>query len=75
MIAQKNYTRTRPSFLTGMARVLDLGGTLDEYGADPISDAQALAGDWGVISGDFWHAYQSVAQDTSDDVDGPREQR
>ena len=39
----------RPSFLEGMARVLDLGGTLNEYnrsGSAEEADLRALGSDW-----------------------------
>lgn len=38
-----------PSFAEGMARVLDLFGTLNEYNASPTpqhADARALGADW-----------------------------
>ena len=48
----------RPSFLEGMARVFDIGGTLNEYDFGPggaESDAEALRSDWEAI-GDDWRA-------------------
>ena len=44
-----------PSFLEGMARVLDLGNTLNEYNrclTGEMADYYALLGDWRTV-GDF----------------------
>ena len=46
----------RPSFLEGMARVFDIGGTLNEYGFGPggaKSDAEATRADWQAIGDDL----------------------
>lgn len=46
----------RPSFLEGMARDLDLFGTLQGYNVSPsgeIADARALHGDWLQIGQDI----------------------
>ena len=45
-----------PSFWSGAARVLDLGGTFDVYrtsGSDELADERALAADWAVVGGDL----------------------
>ena len=60
----KDYVRGTPSFLRGMARVLDIGNTLDEYPvptfeliSGPEADAAALAADARRISDDLRRAY------------------
>lgn len=64
----KDLVRTRPSFLTGMARTLDLGGTLDEYDIDLEdygefpSDAEALARDREALREDLFRAYVSLRE-------------
>ena len=48
----------RPSFLEGMARIFDIGGTLNEYDFGPggaESDAEAMRADWDAICDD-WRA-------------------
>lgn len=56
---------TRPSFLRGMARVLDLGGTLDEYDVEGFASADEitvyeLARDAEAIASDLQRAYTKV---------------
>ena len=51
-----DYQFVRPSFVEGMARVLDIGGTLQEYSAYESAaeaDYNAIASDWKVVMGDF----------------------
>jgi hypothetical protein len=48
-----------PSFFGGMARVLDLGGTLKEFNYSPSperADYIALKSDWSAIGSDVWTA-------------------
>ncbi len=49
----------RPSFLSGFARVLDLGGTFDGYNqseSEEDSDLRALQGDWAAVGADMQKA-------------------
>lgn len=53
-----DYLFARPSFLTGVARVFDLGATLSRHsyndGMDADqADASAIASDWGVVGDDL----------------------
>lgn len=41
-----DFLYARPSFLEGMARIADMGGTLNEYNASDDPDAVALMMDW-----------------------------
>ena len=53
----------RPSFVSGVARVLDLGGTFDQYNSSATpgeADARALAGDWAVVGENMRIAIEKV---------------
>jgi hypothetical protein len=55
----------RPSFVSGAARVLDMGGTFDEYNSSETSDeadARALWGDWAVVGEDMRIAIEEVTR-------------
>ena len=41
-----DFLYARPSFLEGMARIADMGGTLNEYNASDDPDTVALMMDW-----------------------------
>lgn len=48
-----------PSFLTGMARVIDLFGQLDEYNSSPtvtLADYLAMKSDWASVGDDLREA-------------------
>jgi hypothetical protein len=54
-----------PSFASGAARVLDLGGTFDEYNSSPTpddADAQALWSDWAVVGQDMHLAIEETTK-------------
>lgn len=60
----------RPSFFEGVARSLDLGGTLQEYNSalsEDQADLLALRSDWWAVGEDFWTATREVAAE--DDVE------
>ena len=51
----------RPSFVEGMARILDLGLTLNDYNSFPLpdqADNYALKSDWESIGADFIQAME-----------------
>lgn len=55
----------RPSWLEGIARLLDFGNTLQVYNtsADPDeADAAAIALDWNAIGDDMRRAVQEITQ-------------
>lgn len=55
-----NFLFADPSFLSGLATALDLGGTLVEFNQSPngqFADARALASDWAVTGKDIMGAY------------------
>ena len=54
-----------PSFFSGAARVLDLGGTFDAYNASPSpedADAYALSNDWYAVGRDMQNAIDTVTK-------------
>jgi hypothetical protein len=61
----------RPSFASGAARVLDLGGGFDQYNTSPSgedADFRALLGDWYAVGEDLSKAIEadgSVETDTA----------
>ncbi len=55
------YLFARPSFLTGIARILDPLGTLNEYNTsqeDQLADYRALRSDWSAVGDDLKTAVQ-----------------
>lgn len=56
-----SFLYARPSFLEGMARAMDMGGTLNEYNRSMSAeqaDYLALLADWRMIGQDLRHAVQ-----------------
>lgn len=56
----------RPSFLEGIARTLDMGGTLQEYNSSVSSeqaDALALGADWRVVGEDLLRAMKQLSKE------------
>ena len=54
-----------PSFLGGMARVLDIGGTLEIYNESRTpaeADTLALRNDWGMVGDDILYAIERYEQ-------------
>lgn len=57
-----NLLFARPSFVEGMARVLDLAGTLNEYNSSVTpeeADRVALAADWRAVGDDLRNAIRA----------------
>ncbi len=51
-----------PSFLEGMARALDMGGTLNEYNRSltgELADFYALLADWAAVGAAIRHAAEN----------------
>ena len=58
----------QPSFLEGMARVLDIGSTLQIYNdssSDTAADIEAIKSDWNVVGKDLSASIQSHEQQPS----------
>jgi hypothetical protein len=52
-----------PSFMTGMARVYDLGGLFDDYNYSTTpeeADARAIWSDWVAVGNCLWEAFDQV---------------
>ena len=54
----------RPSFVEGMARIMDFGNTLSEYNRSPDPDAIAIAADWNAVAEDLYKAIEQVTQES-----------
>ena len=57
MIDYTSRLYARPSFIEGMARALDMGGTLNEYNSSlsgEEADAIAIWSDWAAIGQDMY---------------------
>ena len=70
MGACTDYLIARPSFLEGVARLADVGGTLNQYNYSSDgeeADAIAIWMDWAVIGQDIYGAIQAY-QDENDGV-------
>ena len=61
----------QPSFVDGLARVLDVGGTFDDYNTSATeaeSDGLALASDWYAVGADLYHAILRYPARAKDDA-------
>lgn len=65
MMPTSTFRFRMPSFLGGMASVLDLtGGTRISLGGGEnaaLRDARALANDWAMVSGDIGRSFRRVS--------------
>jgi hypothetical protein len=62
----------RPSFWSGMARVLDLGGTLNEYNysvSPRDADYYAIRSDWNVVGNDISEAMNKFENELAENVE------
>lgn len=61
----------RPSFVTGMARLFDFGGTLNTYNVSPSeaeADIRAIHSDWKAIGNDMRSALAAYKKQRECDV-------
>lgn len=61
-----DFLFARPSFLEGMGRVLDIGGTMTEFNQSLTpeqADALALGMDWKVVGDDLRRAMGQAARE------------
>lgn len=66
------YLFARPSFFSGMARVLDLGGTLNEYNYSSDTgqaDYYALHSDWKAVGADLLTAAKKLKKESTFSTD------
>ena len=53
------FLYARPTFISGVSRVMDLGNTLNEYNSTfltEVADFYALKSDWSAVGADIKHA-------------------
>lgn len=56
-----------PSFMTGLATVMDIGGALLTYNISPSgseADERAIASDWAVVGSDILNAANTFGEET-----------
>jgi DNA modification methylase len=59
------YLYARPSFIEGMSRLFDFGGTLQEYNeheSGDVADYEAIKRDWQAIGGDIFKSLKEYEQ-------------
>lgn len=64
-----NRLFAEPSFFGGMARILDIGGTLQEYNASKTAaeaDIRSLRNDWRAVGDDLKYAIEHEQQTKAD---------
>lgn len=62
---ESTFLFATPSFLTGMARVVDMGQTLEQYnvsGGDALADFRAITADWQAVGNDLRQAIREFAE-------------
>lgn len=55
---------SQPSTVEGLARILDVGGTFDDYNysqSDTEADRAAIASDWYAVGSDLYRAIQKFS--------------
>ena len=60
--SKTDFLFAQPSFLSGVARVVDLGGTFDSYNRsanEASADLRAICSDWAAIGEDMKKAIES----------------
>jgi hypothetical protein len=63
---QSDFLFAQPSYLSGAARIFDIGGALNEYNDLPTgeeADALALALDWAMVGEDIRAATRAFEQE------------
>ena len=75
----KYFNYARPSFLEGMARIFDFGGTLDYYPrrsvvrkSGPEADAEALRADWEAVGQYIRDAIGQFEEEERDNLEAAR---
>jgi len=70
LFTMSDFLFAQPSFLSGMARVLDMGATFDEYNTSPTgeyADAVALLNDFRAVGADLVAAMEEAEEASSSD--------
>lgn len=71
MTKYSTYLFARPSVLEGVARLIDVGGTLNEYNTSSTpgqSDARALRSDWLAVGADLEQAIETFEREQSQET-------
>lgn len=66
MESYSDFLYARPSFLEGVARIFDFGGTLNEYNFSPTgqeADTAAIRSDWEAIGQDMRAAIEAFERE------------
>ena len=69
MESYSDFLYARPSFLEGVARIFDFGGTLNEYNDSPTgqeADTAAIRSDWEAIGQDMRAAIEAFRREEAD---------
>jgi len=69
-----DYLFAQPSFLAGMSRALDLGGTFDDYNTSDTprqADERALRSDWNAVGQDLRDAMSAADAEVREPGDAP----
>ena len=67
----------KPSFIGGMARVIDLGGTLTVYNNSPTeeeADKKAVHSDWQAVGGDLFNSFLNFEEENALLLNGKKEE-
>ena len=75
---QSEFLFARPSFLEGMARVVDWSGSLNRYNTMPSpeeADAVAMAADWAAVGEDLYRAVDSYRGQTLTEISRVEQKR
>jgi hypothetical protein len=63
-MSRTDFLFARPSFMEGFARIVDFGGSLNEYNSSQSheeADAMAIQKDFAVVGNDIWSAVTEYA--------------
>ena len=63
MQPRSDFLFARPSFIEGLARIFDFGGTLNEYNTSILTDEAAAALDWAFVNAALWGAVDQQVRD------------
>ena len=68
IFGRTDYFFVRPTFLSGLASIFDIGGTLDRYNyvrfqTPQEADAWAIANDWAVVGQDLAAAMEDFGME------------
>jgi hypothetical protein len=71
MTPRSDFLFAHPSFIEGVARILDFGNTLNEYNysqSDDEADEKALFADWAMVGTDLQKAINIYERQNSESI-------